>query len=53
MAGCPVQPPGVRRYRLRWVPTHAEVHQRRPGHAREPPVEDLGFDTDRGGALER
>ena len=24
-----------------------------PGHAREPPVEHLGFDTDRGGALER
>ena len=25
----------------------------RSGHAREPLVEDLGFDTDRGGALER
>ena len=24
MAGCPVQPPGVRRHRLRWVPTHTK-----------------------------
>ena len=31
----------------------AQVHQGIPGHAREPPVEDLGFDTDRGSALER
>ena len=53
MAGGSVQPPDVRRHRLRWMPTHAEVHQRRPGHAREPPVEDLGDDTDRGGTLER
>ena len=53
MAGCPVQPPGVRRHRLRWVPAHTEVHQWRSGHAREPLVEDLGFDTDRDGALER
>ena len=28
-------------------------HQWRFGHARGPLVEDLGFDTDRGGALER
>ena len=53
MAGCPVQPPGVRRHRLRWVPAHTEVHQWRSGHAREPLVEDLGFDTDRGGALKQ
>ena len=39
--------------RLRWVPAHAEVHQRRPGHAREPPVDDLGYDTDSSGPLER
>ena len=35
MAGCPVQPPGVRRHRLRWMPAHAQVNQRRPGQAQE------------------
>ena len=36
VARCQVQPQGARRRGLRWVPAHAEIHQRWPGHAREP-----------------